>query len=52
MDYKGFYLDNETCDHSVMVIHKELGIKSVWGNIGLAKAYCDGILKGIELSKK
>ncbi len=52
MDYKGFYLDNETSDHSVTVIHQKLGINSVWGNVGLAKAYVDGILEGIKQSKK
>ena len=44
MTYKGFYIDTDTCDHSVTVIHKALKIKEPFGNIGMAKSFIDGYM--------
>lgn len=48
MDYKGFYIDTDSCDHSVTVMHIVLDIQEVFGNIAMAKAFVDGYMKCLQ----
>lgn len=42
MNYKGFYIDEDFCDHSVQLIHKEYGIKKTFHTTFIAQQYVDG----------
>ena len=51
MDYKGFYIDTDLCDHSVLITSKEYGIERVEGTLGRAKAFVDGFVEAVEKLK-
>lgn len=51
IEYKGFFIDEELHEFSVVLTHKEFGIKKVFRTTERAKCYVDGFSDCLNISK-